>query len=70
VLILLMLLSFVAQVVWLILVTWKMKENAELRRLYPEDRKLKNIRAFLIGLFFWGLFLGCWYVVYLARNVP
>lgn len=67
---LLMLLSFVALFAWLVWITRKIAENAELRRRRPGDRKLKNMRTCLIGFFFWGLFLGCWYVIFLAQHVP
>ena len=65
-----MLLIFTGLVVWLIWVTRRMEENAEFRRRYPGERYLKVVRLVWIGLFCWGLFLGCLYVIFLARNAP
>ena len=65
-----MLLNFAVLFGWLIWVTRRMAENTERRRRDPEDRRLRNLRVFWIGMFFWGLFLGCWYVIYLAQHVP
>ena len=65
-----MLILFAFLFVWLIWVTRRMAENAELRHRYPGERYLKVVRVFWIGLFFWGVFLGCLYVIFLAWNVP
>lgn len=67
---LLALIIFAGLFTWLIWLTRRIKENAELRRRYPDERQFRIMGMVWMGLFWWGLALGVWYIIYLARHAP